>query len=187
MFYTPKFCCNCSDEIERTKRKLFSSGKFCELCETNFRVQEWFPRLVVIFGMIFGFVGLFGYFQSGDKPLKMSAGAVVGNAVPTNKTLSNQAAVERSLVSAPANSAALNPNNAVNRVAEKNSNSALLIQNTQPKSAGNQPNVAETVYFCGAETKKGMPCSRRVKGGGRCWQHEGQAAMLPNAKLIAGQ
>jgi len=25
--------------------------------------------------------------------------------------------------------------------------------------------------ICGATTKKGGSCSRRVKGGGRCWQH----------------
>lgn len=25
--------------------------------------------------------------------------------------------------------------------------------------------------ICGARTKSGRPCQRRVKGGGRCWQH----------------
>jgi len=45
----------------------------------------------------------------------------------------------------------------------------------------------ETVYFCGAPTKKGTPCSRRVRGGGRCWQHQGQNAMLPPEKLTASR
>ncbi|RMG54824.1 MAG: hypothetical protein D6723_04160 [Acidobacteria bacterium] len=30
---------------------------------------------------------------------------------------------------------------------------------------------AKSVSICGAPTKDGTPCQRRVKGGGRCWQH----------------
>jgi hypothetical protein len=43
---------------------------------------------------------------------------------------------------------------------------------------------AETVSICGARTRKGTPCSRRVRGTGRCWQHRGKPAMLPASKLI---
>ena len=51
----------------------------------------------------------------------------------------------------------------------------------------NQQNAAqEAIYFCGAETKKGTPCTRRVKGGGRCWQHAGRLAILPQ-KLVASR
>jgi hypothetical protein len=42
----------------------------------------------------------------------------------------------------------------------------------------------EDVYICGARTKKGTPCSRRVHGPVRCWQHKGMPAMLPQEKLI---
>jgi hypothetical protein len=42
----------------------------------------------------------------------------------------------------------------------------------------------EEVYLCGARTKKGTPCSRRVHGPVRCWQHKGMPAMLPPDKLI---
>ncbi len=46
---------------------------------------------------------------------------------------------------------------------------------------------AEDVYTCGARTKKGTPCSRRVHGPVRCWQHKGMPAMLPQEKLrVAG-
>lgn len=44
--------------------------------------------------------------------------------------------------------------------------------------------VDEQVYMCGARTKKGTPCSRRVHGLVRCWQHKGLPAMLPAEKLI---
>jgi hypothetical protein len=43
---------------------------------------------------------------------------------------------------------------------------------------------AEAVYICGARTKKGTPCQRRVRGPERCWQHRGKPAMLPPSKLI---
>jgi hypothetical protein len=43
---------------------------------------------------------------------------------------------------------------------------------------------AEVVYVCGARTKKGTPCSRRVRGPGRCWQHRGMPAILPPSKLV---
>jgi hypothetical protein len=47
-----------------------------------------------------------------------------------------------------------------------------------------QPSPAnEETYTCGARTKKGTPCSRRVHGPVRCWQHKGALAMLPLEKL----
>ena len=42
----------------------------------------------------------------------------------------------------------------------------------------------DVVYLCGAHTKKGTPCSRRVHGPVRCWQHKGMPAMLPQEKLL---
>jgi hypothetical protein len=44
--------------------------------------------------------------------------------------------------------------------------------------------VSEQLYTCGARTKKGTPCSRRVHGPVRCWQHKGAKAMLPQEKLL---
>jgi len=44
--------------------------------------------------------------------------------------------------------------------------------------------VEEKTYICGARTKKGTPCSRRVRGPVRCWQHKGAQAMLPLEKLV---
>jgi hypothetical protein len=65
----------------------------------------------------------------------------------------------------------------------------LVIQRTVVPAAQNssatRPVVnVEQLYTCGARTKKGTPCSRRVHGPVRCWQHKGAAAMLPQEKLI---
>ncbi|HEV7744532.1 MAG TPA: hypothetical protein VGO56_06025 [Pyrinomonadaceae bacterium] len=53
-------------------------------------------------------------------------------------------------------------------------------ENTNNSSAS----VEEAIYICGARTKKGIPCSRRVHGPVRCWQHQGMPAMLPPEKLM---
>lgn len=55
---------------------------------------------------------------------------------------------------------------------------------TQNGSAAQSSPVEEFVYICGARTKKGTPCSRRVHEPVRCWQHKGLKAMLPPEKLI---
>ena len=42
----------------------------------------------------------------------------------------------------------------------------------------------EPVYICGARTKKGTPCRRRVHTAGeRCYQHKGMPAMVSLDKL----
>lgn len=60
-----------------------------------------------------------------------------------------------------------------------------------PKSNDANPNraasatVDDVVYICGARTKKGKPCRRRVHvAGERCFQHKGMSAMVPLEKLI---
>ena len=42
----------------------------------------------------------------------------------------------------------------------------------------------DAAYICGARTKKGTPCRRRVHAAGeRCFQHKGMPAILPLEKL----
>lgn len=67
----------------------------------------------------------------------------------------------------------------------------LIIQRQEVKSQISngstgtvQAPAIEEVYLCGARTKKGKPCSRRVHGPVRCWQHKGEKAMLPQEKLL---
>ena len=43
----------------------------------------------------------------------------------------------------------------------------------------------ELVYICGARTKKGMPCRRRVHAAGeRCYQHKGMSSLVPLSELV---
>ncbi|HEX6046018.1 MAG TPA: hypothetical protein VFZ22_16105 [Pyrinomonadaceae bacterium] len=57
-------------------------------------------------------------------------------------------------------------------------------QTGTPAAQTQAPLTPEQVYICGARTKKGKPCSRRVHGPVRCWQHKGMPAMLPAEKLV---
>jgi hypothetical protein len=45
---------------------------------------------------------------------------------------------------------------------------------TQPEQLVISPSAAEAI--CGARTKSGKPCRRKVKGGGYCWQHRDRQA-----------
>lgn len=64
--------------------------------------------------------------------------------------------------------------------------SSTTASGTPTSTPANTPQpslIVEQFYTCGARTKKGTPCSRRVHGPVRCWQHKGAAAMLPQEKL----
>jgi hypothetical protein len=77
-------------------------------------------------------------------------------------------------------------------VIERSANSPLYQTQTdnavtEPSTARANPGVnskAEKIYICGARTRKGTPCSRRVHGPERCWQHKGMPAMQPQDKLL---
>lgn len=43
--------------------------------------------------------------------------------------------------------------------------------------------TTEEIYICGARTKKGTPCTRRVHGPVRCWQHLGLPPLRPQEQL----
>ena len=59
-----------------------------------------------------------------------------------------------------------------------------------PKGSSHNTSQAVTAeddaaYICGARTKKGAPCRRRVQvAGERCFQHKGRSAMVPLDSLV---
>jgi hypothetical protein len=56
---------------------------------------------------------------------------------------------------------------------------------TNLSKSENAGSIDDTVYMCGARTKKGTPCKRRVHvAGERCYQHKGKPAMVPLEKLV---
>lgn len=191
MLYKPKFCCQCGEKIERTEWNLRTSRRFCELCETEFTVYEWMPKIGLVIGLILGIFFIGSFFQTSDKSENIASNKLLKNAqqinsLPDQKTdrqvaeIPNNKAQDKNLIATPSIQIQTNSQSA--------DSSQGLVQLKQADLLQKQQNDKKVpVYFCGAETKKGTPCTRRVKGGGRCWQHQGKNAMLPESQLLASQ
>ena len=173
MPYQPKYCCQCGEKIDRIDWRFWTSRRFCELCETDFRIHDWLPRALVGIALLFGLFGIGSYLQKSEKQL---------NIAPQQFAASNtksDAIQSKTVAQVSTNSGVQSPL----KPQAAPTTAALKIKKPETQII----ETAEKVYFCGAATKKGTMCSRRVKNGGRCWQHEGHAAMLPQEKLLAAQ
>jgi Family of unknown function (DUF5763) len=54
---------------------------------------------------------------------------------------------------------------------EQNSNSGAAATNTQKSTSSSSTSSTTSSSTCGAKNKSGGYCKRKVKGGGRCYQH----------------
>jgi hypothetical protein len=169
MFYRPNFCCSCGERIDRIDWKLWTSRRFCDLCATQHTVGEFVPKAIVGVGILIGIFGFGGYLQSRPvPPLPVAKKALfeqqAKSPAPTEpiKQATNGAETQSQ------------PGPPLPAAANSISNSAITTR--RPNGMANT--ATEAVYYCGAATKKGTPCSRRVKSPNtRCWQHSGMPAM----------
>ncbi len=158
--YKPNFCAECGVRVERVRWRVWTSRRFCSSCDRRFRRRKFVVPLVLGAGLFaFGFIsGRAG--RPAPSPLVVERGEM-----------------------RPA------PLVAPQSVALKKEDDKTPVR-TEPRygpdgTANERPtDPEEIVSICGARTKKGTPCQRRVRGTGRCWQHRGKAAMLPPSKLI---
>lgn len=162
MLYKPQFCCNCGEKIDRLEWNLLTSRRFCVVCTTENRAHEILPRLTVTAGalaLMFGFGSLWTSSGSGRAEYKSTDNAVGIKSVLPPATAAQSIG--------PVVETRLDPLASNTQTAEQTQTGATLTA-AGAKSADK--------YFCGALTKKGTPCSRKVKGKGlRCFQHEGKA------------
>ncbi len=188
MLYKPKYCSNCGTKIERVEWFPWTSRRFCEVCETEHKFYEWLMPAFAAVALLFGVFGFGNYLLSGEKQVSVAENQTTFKTLkPKTPSKDDQNAVNRAENSQTAGNNAGNANAPDNLTAQ--AKPPQVVQQTNPPQTENVPVVKakDPVYFCGAQTKKGAPCSRRVKGGGRCWQHEGLAAMLPPEKLLANR
>ncbi len=181
MLYQPNYCCHCGEVVDRIERRLWTSSRFCENCEGDFRKVDWLPRFGFFLALIFGLFGFGSYLRSPDKPLTVTSNQFVASSA-------NKTQTPNSNLTKPVNQANIAKLPVQNLPTTKSlaNETATALTKSAPKE--NQQNVAEEpVYFCGAQTKKGNPCTRKVKGAVRCWQHNGQPALLPKEKLVASK
>jgi hypothetical protein len=160
MLYKPSFCCNCGEKIDRKEWSLFSSRRFCPLCETEHKGQDYFVRGLVVAGVVSGLFGVSAWMRPSPKPAEplVPAKADVSRRIATGPAPSAEA------VRAPATLPSPTP-----PVATEN-------RPTQDVLVPSKPAATETVYYCQAITRKGTRCTRRVKSPGYCWQHAGSRA-----------
>ena len=156
MLYRPHFCCHCGEKIVRAKWTPLTSRRFCDFCAVEQKQHDLLPRAAAVVMLIFGAAGISSYLGGGKH-------------------------------ADPAPRAAISPRTEL-QVAPSKSNSTSIATNRNAAAASNVENSAantkqrepiresstEAVYYCGALTKKGTACTRRVKSLGRCWQHLGQ-------------
>lgn len=163
--YKPNFCAECGERVERERWRVWTSRRFCQSCAARFRRRRFAWPLVACAALLAaGFVaGRMGR-PASPPPLVIERGGGALATLPAGGGATQaQSGAHSQARPATAPTTRYGPDGASDE------------RPTDPD---------EVISICGARTKKGTPCQRRVRGTGRCWQHRGKPAMLPPAKLI---
>jgi hypothetical protein len=160
--YRPNFCTDCGERIWRKRWYPWTTRRFCPKCATRLRRAT---VLVPLFSVVALTVAawLIGHSASPEPPPLIIEQGAFRQANPADSTATGDAP---------------SGDNAQTQLARATPPTARASYNDTIEDP------TETVSICGARTKKGAPCSRRVRGTGRCFQHRGRAAMLAPGKLI---
>lgn len=181
MLFRPSFCANCGEKIDRAEWGVFTSRRFCQVCETEYKGQDLIPRFIVGLGVLIGVIGLGAYWKSGpagsDSQLIKQPQRLVEQPVKAA-----QLAPTEKLATASGNSSVTMPS-APETLSKVPVMTSDISRQKAQRPAKFQAEPPEEVYYCGASTAKGTPCKHRVKGNVRCFQHVGMPAMLPPDKL----
>jgi hypothetical protein len=144
MLYKPRFCCHCGDEIERVNWRFRDSRRFCDICETDHVLDDWAGIIACVIFMI-SFVT---FYPSPPKTTEFEPGRIG----PMDDGSIGRESSEASQVTSGSASPAVGV--------------GVATQESRPLP---KPTLEA---FCGAITKKGTPCTRKVRKGERCWQHK---------------
>jgi len=157
--YRPNFCADCGERVLRARWRLWTSRRFCAHCDRRFRRRRLLGRLALALLVAGGGFLLGLRARPSPPPLVVERGAL--SLAP---------------VTAPAAASREEKEGGAKKAGPRYGPDGTTAE--RPTEPG------EVVSVCGARTKKGTPCSRRVRGTGRCWQHLGRPAMLPPSKLV---
>jgi hypothetical protein len=160
MLYRPNFCCHCGEKVARARWLLWTSRRFCEFCQVEQMQHELLPKAGVLLALLIGAAGMVSYLGSNrisraTDPATNSPGQFRQLKEPTIAREKSKDDVTEVLQPPPANAP-----------------EATKLQ----RAARPEPST-EPVYYCGALTRKGTPCTRRLRTKGRCWQHIGQPSV----------
>ena len=168
--FRPKFCCNCGEKIERVEWRLWTSRRFCDLCSTEYRHLDILPIAAVCLGAFLSILGLAKFFEASNEQPNIAGGEKPANTMRQLKpaTLYTQSGANANIQNAAASSSAMISKANVHS-ADQNAEQPVRKLNTSE----------DEVFYCGALTKKGTPCTRRVKKKGFCWQHAKTGQIAP--------
>lgn len=170
MLFRPTYCCDCGEKIERERWRFWTSTRFCELCETVNRPYELLSRGAVALGTL---VVIFWIGSAVIPVTKTEAetASIKPQNVPSKKDDVRKASSEQTVRTFKADADVESRDKAFG-------SGDSVKEDFPPNFSAKRVNDPENVYLCGARTKKGTACTRRVKERGkRCWQHEGMSAM----------
>lgn len=152
MFYRPTFCCHCGEKITRAEQSFTDSTRFCDVCKHDFLALRLAPLILSSFLLLLGLAGAGGLMRRAPPQPVRSVPAATLSAPRPPETPRNEP------TSQP-------PGPRDQRMAEAARPASSAVNRPRPII------VEEKLSMCGAPTKKGTPCTRKVRGGGRCWQH----------------
>lgn len=176
--YKPNFCSACGEQIVRDKWRIWTSRRFCQTCAPRFRKERIVAPVIaaaIIFGTGLAAGRLARNFSKSSPPPLIVERNNNRSTMKEAREASTPAAVSREATLSGEAKPKTSPASNTNSDFAKAGDGAAGERMTDPN---------EIVSICGARTQKGTPCSRRVRGTGRCWQHKGLPAMLPASKLI---
>ena len=157
------FCAECGARLARKGWRAWIAGPICDPCKLRLGKPGPVRSLAAVAIMAIAAFALGRYLRPAPPPLVVQRTA--------NSPLSDL----------PANF------NAAGKAATLNARSqagAAQIDN-DTSTASSTGLSDDAIYICGARTRKGTPCQRRVHAAGeRCYQHKGKPAILPLEKLI---
>src|SRR5258706_15060805 len=150
MLFRPSFCANCGEKIERAEWSILTSRRFCQVCESEFKGHDLIPRVVVGLAVLVGVFGFGSYLKSGstaDSQILRQPRRAVEQTIPAAQSPAPNA------IQPVANVTGANTGQLEQRNASKISGIPNGLQPPRPRAE-----VEESMYYCGAATKKGTPC-----------------------------
>jgi len=141
--YKPNFCAECGTRVERAHWRVWTNRRFCANCAGRFRKGRIITPLVLCAALISGGFLLGRAVRHAAPPLIVGRGELSLAPVPQEAVALRKGEGTESAHPAPRPEPAYGPDG----------------------TPGERPtDPDEIISICGARTKKGTPCQRRVRG-----------------------
>ena len=163
--HVANYCAECGAHLKRRGWRTWLNSDVCEDCARRLGKTSFARPLAVIAIIAIAAFALGRYLRPGAPPLVIERAA-----------------------NSPLSDLPVNLNDTAKSASRNTNSQSEIPQTSDDRSArqtANPGSADDVVYLCGARTKKGTPCHRRVHfAGERCYQHKGMPAILPPEKLI---